>query len=265
VSAGELRKRLADGANEQPEGGWVIQKYIHPPLLVEGRKFDYRCFAFIARTEPHLWYFVPGYCRLSMVQYSSDLNDRHAHLTNRHLNATHKDFQDYSQISWSREQVRDAVQGQPAVAEVDCLWSHLHDQIKRIMATIHDATKEHLPASGACYHLLGCDFLFDADLNAHLLEVNECPGLEPLPFDAYFHGKIMKNACETAIRCSKVPDSAPIVGNFELIVDERIGFRYGAETSAMLLGSPSPDAAGQKPRGLPSVENLEATMNGTSQ
>ena len=26
VSAGELRKRLADGANEQPEGGWVIQK-----------------------------------------------------------------------------------------------------------------------------------------------------------------------------------------------------------------------------------------------
>ena len=39
------------------------------------------------------------------------------------------------------------------------------------------------------------------------------------------------------------------MGNFELIVDERIGFRYGAETSAMLLGSPSPDAAGQKPRG----------------
>ena len=38
-------------------------------------------------------------CRLSMVQYSSDLNDRHAHLTNRHLNATHKDFQGYWQVA----------------------------------------------------------------------------------------------------------------------------------------------------------------------
>ena len=38
-------------------------------------------------------------CRLSMVQYSSDLNDRHAHLTNRHLNATHKDFQGYWQAA----------------------------------------------------------------------------------------------------------------------------------------------------------------------
>ena len=30
--------------------------------------------------------------------------------------------------------------------------------------------------------------------------MNECPGMESLPFDALFHGKIMKNACETAIR-----------------------------------------------------------------
>ena len=40
-------------------------------------------------------------------------------------------------------------------------------------------------------------------LSARGFQVNECPGLESLPFDAHFHGKIMKNACETAIRCSK--------------------------------------------------------------
>ena len=36
-------------------------------------------------------------------------------------------------------------------------------------------------------------------LSARGFQVNECPGLEPLPFDAYFHGKIIKTAWETAL------------------------------------------------------------------
>ena len=59
-----------------------------------------------------------------------------------------------------------------------------------------------------------------------------------------------------------------MVGNFELIVDEQSGFRFGAETSAVLLGSPSPDAAGQKPRGPRSIrigEGMMSNVRGQSQ
>ena len=48
----------------------VIQKYLENPLLLEGRKFDYRCYCFIACAKPLLVYFHPGYLRLSMNKYN---------------------------------------------------------------------------------------------------------------------------------------------------------------------------------------------------
>ena len=52
----------------------VIQKYLENPLLLEGRKFDYRCYCFIACAKPLLVYFHPGYLRLSMNKYNMGIH-----------------------------------------------------------------------------------------------------------------------------------------------------------------------------------------------
>lgn len=41
----------------------IIQEYIMRPLLVEGFKFDLRCYMLISRVNPMLVYYHPGYCR----------------------------------------------------------------------------------------------------------------------------------------------------------------------------------------------------------
>ncbi len=63
---------VAEKPNKQPPPaeGWVIQHYVHPPLLLAGRKFDVRVYCLIARTEPALWFFHPGYSEIAVLTRS---------------------------------------------------------------------------------------------------------------------------------------------------------------------------------------------------
>ena len=67
--------------------GLVIQKYIENPLLINGKKFDIRCFMLIVSTKPFLVLTNPGYVRVSLEDYCSDTKletkeQRARHLTN---------------------------------------------------------------------------------------------------------------------------------------------------------------------------------------
>lgn len=61
----------------------IIQKYIDRPLLIEGRKFDIRCFALIARTEPWtVMRYDNYYLRLSLNEFDLHSEELFTHLTN---------------------------------------------------------------------------------------------------------------------------------------------------------------------------------------
>ena len=73
---------------------WVVQRYIDRPLLLSGgdRKFDMRCWVLVdSAFNVHL--YRHGVLRTSAVAYdASDLSNRHAHLTNHCIAATHTDY-----------------------------------------------------------------------------------------------------------------------------------------------------------------------------
>ena len=70
----------------------IVQRYIEEPLLVDGYKFDIRCYLLVARNDPtYLAYYHSGYCRLTLEKYdlSSSLEDPLVHLTNAAIQKKH--------------------------------------------------------------------------------------------------------------------------------------------------------------------------------
>lgn len=62
---------------------YCSHRYIHQPLLLEGKKFDVRSYLLIACTAPYMLFFAQGYIRLTCVNYDAASDDLTVHLTNQ--------------------------------------------------------------------------------------------------------------------------------------------------------------------------------------
>eukprot|EP01015_Nassula_variabilis_P011637 TRINITY_DN1942_c0_g1_i2.p1 TRINITY_DN1942_c0_g1~~TRINITY_DN1942_c0_g1_i2.p1 ORF type:complete len:552 (+),score=85.87 TRINITY_DN1942_c0_g1_i2:81-1736(+) len=83
----------------------LVQRYIDNPLLVEGHKFDFRIYLFIASTDPLIVYYHDGFLRVSLPLYDPNSKDLAAHLTNTYLSK--KFFAEQEQQGKSTEELRD--------------------------------------------------------------------------------------------------------------------------------------------------------------
>ena len=76
----QLKAALCEeGAEDVRE--WVLQRYIHPPLLVGGRKFHLRVYA-LAVGALRVYVFRDVLTLFSLAEYSDDPSNAAAHLTN---------------------------------------------------------------------------------------------------------------------------------------------------------------------------------------
>lgn len=64
------------------------QRYIHNPMLIDGRKFDLRLYVLVTSMEPlRVYLFEEGLVRFSTKRYSlKNLRSRFTHLTNYSIN-----------------------------------------------------------------------------------------------------------------------------------------------------------------------------------
>ena len=80
----EQSRSLAAVAKDM--GKSVIQRYMTNPLLVRGKKFDFRSYLFIACVDPFITFFNPGYVRYSLNDFTmNDFGSKEGkitHLTN---------------------------------------------------------------------------------------------------------------------------------------------------------------------------------------
>lgn len=53
------------------------------PLLINGKKFDIRCYMLISSVKPLLIFYHSGYIRLSMFDFDNNDNNLLTHLTNQ--------------------------------------------------------------------------------------------------------------------------------------------------------------------------------------
>ncbi|CAD8149473.1 unnamed protein product [Paramecium octaurelia] len=160
----------------------IIQKYIEKPLLLDGRKFDIRCYALIAQVKPYTVLFHHGYARLSIFEYTLDdienEQNKIIHLTNNAIQKTHPTYKEKKESSiWTMDHLEQYLQDFYHY-QVDQIKS-IREQIKQISHRIFKAGQKKIQAGGQKgeFELFGLDFIIDANLKVYFLEANINPAL----------------------------------------------------------------------------------------
>ena len=168
-------------------GGWIVQKYIEEPLLIQGRKFDIRVFVLLVCDDPQrtrtFVHRKATYLRTSSEPYSLSLD----HLKNRFLHLTNDGVQKkspkYGRFEPGNKLTMDQFQDYMTKTRhlnenyvSDVLQNQIDDLVlKTVEASSHLLNPAHRKNS---FELLGYDFMLDDDLNVYLIEINSNPCLD---------------------------------------------------------------------------------------
>lgn len=159
---------------------FIVQEYVDRPLLVEGRKFDLRCYACILATQPslHVVYWPRGYLRQAMTDYTtSDLSDRTAHLTNVKVMRENADFEAQAEGAiWDFDRLQAYLTAEQ-LAPADYVGADMKSQMRNIMTHCFLSIESEVSKERGQFQLLGFDLMVDVELKVHLLEVNYNPSL----------------------------------------------------------------------------------------
>lgn len=139
----EAAERARSPMRRQPPAR-IIQRYIHNPLLLHGRKFDIRCYMLVATSKPvTAFYGGEGYCRLSIEEYAgASAENVSAHLTNQAVQKKHPRYKELvDDTTWSMAQLAEYMNEQLVPAsdgQVPENWAHevLPGRIKEIMSQV---------------------------------------------------------------------------------------------------------------------------------
>lgn len=234
---------LEEVSRPKPTEGWVVQRYIENPLLLAGRKFDMRAYCIVTRTEPHLWFFRPGYCKVALEPYNADLSDRFAHLTNACVQKTHPEYRESlrGKHIWSEDEAEaELIASGRHVGEKGTFWPGIHEQMKLALGMVFKASKDLFERRTGFFDLWGVDFMLDDQLGLHLLEVNSNPAIwfDSSPTLQAIVPDLIATTLDMVLEAQKPsgseqepqPAAASVSARtpMELIVDEASGFVYGS-------------------------------------
>ena len=166
----------------------IIQYHIHNPFLINGRKFDFRVFMYIASTTPLISYYHDGYLRISLQQYDVKSKDKATFLTNTALSKrafkiaekegsyngmTHDELKASSY--WFYDQLFEYVYEKGLTSDPNWLDNHLRPEIKKVMVHLLRMTQNGLLKRSSVSELFGVDLLMDENLNLWFIEGNAIP------------------------------------------------------------------------------------------
>jgi Tubulin-tyrosine ligase family len=147
---------------ELPRGDeLVIQKYVPRPLLWNGKKFHFRCYAFMT-ADMSAYVYQKAFILSAGFDYDCSDEDSRRHITNLSVNKGLPNHPGQVPCSLKEEY--------PAIFTKICtLWS---DLVRVAGDFMTEQTSDHR------FEFFGVDIIADEDGNAWLIEVNRLPGLE---------------------------------------------------------------------------------------
>ncbi len=187
----ELRRVYANGIKcGEITKNYIIQHYVHNPLLLEGHKFDFRMYMLIASTNPVMAYYHDGFLRVTLADYDANSVDKKVLLTNLALNKQIYDDvkgghlyegMDEEELKiaqqWSMERLQDYLLKIGKINSTTWLDDYLRPEFKKAMIHLVRMSAHTFWENSALYELYGVDFMLDDDLNLWFIELNSGPAI----------------------------------------------------------------------------------------
>jgi hypothetical protein len=169
-------------AKEKIDANGIIQHYLTDPLLIDGYKFDLRCYMLIARTSPqYLVFYHPGYCRMTLKRFEKSqesLEDPSIHLTNAAIQKYTEEYKEMKEFQIQTPQaVADAIEAGGNAEGAKYMRTEMEHDIKYCMVDVIQAAVPKFRRKHGCFDLFGFDFMITNENKLVLIEVNTNPAL----------------------------------------------------------------------------------------
>ena len=203
----ELRRFCRENHGDPPGGeadgriGYIAQRYIQNPLLLEGRKSEIRLYWLIACLDPLLvLMYREGTVRLNSLPFRlDDFDNVLIHVTNVYQQKRHPDYDPSIALKWGFPELQSCIAGERRLADSAFVEQKLKPQFRRYLAFVVRSVLELLrkrPPWGLYFGVYGADLILDDTLHPWLTEIQKGPGLSH--DDPIKKGIVPEMLCEAA-------------------------------------------------------------------
>ncbi|NXE88990.1 TTLL4 polyglutamylase, partial [Menura novaehollandiae] len=189
----------------------LVQRYLHKPYLIGGKKFDLRIYVYVTCYDPlRVYLFKDGLVRFASCKYSSStesLSNKFMHLTNYSVNKKNAEYKSNSDETacqghkWALKALWSYLTQKGVNSEA--IWEKIKDiVIKTIIASepyVNSLVKMYVRRPYCCHELFGFDIMLDENLKPWILEVNISPSLHSnSPLDVSIKGQMIRDLLNLA-------------------------------------------------------------------
>ncbi|NWV10083.1 TTLL4 polyglutamylase, partial [Ptilonorhynchus violaceus] len=189
----------------------LVQRYLHKPYLIGGKKFDLRIYVYVTCYDPlRVYLFKDGLVRFASCKYSSSmesLGNKFMHLTNYSVNKKNTEYKSNSDETacqghkWALKALWSYLTQKGVNSEA--IWEKIKDiVIKTIIASepyVNSLVKMYVRRPYCCHELFGFDIMLDENLKPWILEVNISPSLHSnSPLDVSIKGQMIRDLLNLA-------------------------------------------------------------------
>ncbi|NWV34355.1 TTLL4 polyglutamylase, partial [Grantiella picta] len=189
----------------------LVQRYLHKPYLIGGKKFDLRIYVYVTCYDPlRVYLFKDGLVRFASCKYSSSmesLSNKFMHLTNYSVNKKNTEYKSNSDETacqghkWALKALWNYLTQKGINSEA--IWERIKDiVIKTIIASepyVNSLVQMYVRRPYCCHELFGFDIMLDENLKPWILEVNISPSLHSnSPLDVSIKGQMIRDLLNLA-------------------------------------------------------------------
>jgi tubulin monoglycylase TTLL3/8 len=179
----EIRSLVLSSRDGAADSTFIIQRYIENPLLIHGRKFDFRCYGVLASVNGGLrgYFYEDAYIRTSCKEFDiEDVHNKFVHLTNDAVQKYSADYGKYENGNkLSLQDFQKYLRATYPLLGIE-VWRDIMPQIRKLVTDSYRAVYGKIDPFRLhnSFELFGYDFMLDENFRLYLIEVNTNPCLE---------------------------------------------------------------------------------------